>query len=55
MVVYLRVEGIIESHKELLKFILLLLDKLSRCSCAGMIEQKQKQETQSDLERSRSL
>lgn len=40
MVVYLRVEDITERHKELLKFILLLLDMLSRCSCAGLIEQK---------------
>lgn len=40
MIVYLRVEGIIESHKELLKFILLLLDMLSQCSCAGLIEKK---------------
>lgn len=39
MVVYLRVEGIVQSHKELLKFILMPLDMLSQCSCVGMIEQ----------------
>lgn len=36
MVVYLRVEGMVESHKELLKFILMPLDMLSQGSCVGI-------------------